>query len=176
MSTQLVFDTSCITHFARAGRLDTLEEIVDGYDCAVPNEVAVEIERGVEPYPALRSIATLGWLRRVELDFPEIVSAARYKQQLGGSPSQHLGEAAVLAYVKHFGGTAIIDDSAAVEIARLEGIPVRQTLALVIHAFKTGVLEREAAEILVDELVETEMRLPVDGRGLFAWGYEQGLL
>ena len=99
-----------------------------------------------------------------------------YKHQLGGGPSQHLGEAAVLAYVKHFGGTAIIDDSAAVEIAQLEGIPVRQTLALVIHAYKTGVLDRPAAAVLVDELASTEMRLPVDGRGLFAWGYEQGLL
>ena len=54
------------------------------------------------------------------------------------SSSQHLGEAAVLAYVKHFGGTAIIDDSAAVEIARLENIPVGQTLAFVIQAFKTS--------------------------------------
>ena len=176
MTGQLVFDTSCITHFARAGRLDILERIVAGHDCVVPNEVAVEIERGTERYPALRSIASRSWLRIVELDFPETISAVAYKHQLGGGPSQHLGEAAVLAYVKHFGGTAIIDDSAAVEIAQLEGIPVRQTLALVIHAYKTGVLDRPAAEVLVDELASTEMRLPVDGRGLFAWGYEQGLL
>ena len=89
---------------------------------------------------------------------------------------QHLGEAAVLGYVKQFRGTAIIDDSAAVEIARLEGIAVRQTLALVVHAFKAAILDRRAAEVLVDELASTEMRLPGDGRGLFAWGYEQGLL
>ena len=176
MTGQLVFDTSCITHFARASRLDTLEEIVAGRNCVVPNEVAVEIERGIERYPTLRSIATRSWLRIVELDFPETISAVGYKQQRGGGPLQHLGEAAVLAYVKHFGGTAIIDDSAAVEIARLEGIPVRQTLALVIHAYKARVLDRQAAEVLVDELASTEMRLPVDGRGLFAWGYEQGLL
>ena len=176
MKRQLVFDTSCITHFARAGRLDILEQIVAGRDCFVPNEVAVEIERGIERYPALRSITSRSWLRIVELDFPETISAVTYKHQLGGGPSQHLGEAAVLAYVKHFGGTAIIDDSAAVEIAQLEGIPVRRTLALVIHAYKAGVLDRLAAEDLVDDLASTEMRLPVDGQGLFAWGYEQGLL
>jgi predicted nucleic acid-binding protein len=173
---RLVFDTSCISHFARAGRLDVLERIADGRECVIPNEVATEIESGVDKFPALRSVASQLWLRIVELDFPETISAVEYKHQLGGGPRQHLGESAVLAYVKQFGGTAIIDDSAAVEIARLEGIPVRQTLGLVIHAYRSSILDRPTAETVVDQLVATEMRLPVDGRGLFAWAYENELL
>ena len=35
---------------------------------------------------------------------------------------------------------------------------------------------RLTAETLVDELVATDMRLPTDGSGLFAWAYEEGLL
>ena len=112
----------------------------------------------------------------IELDFPATVATVLYKRQLGGSPQQHLGECAVLAYAKNYGGTAIIDDSAAVEIATSESITVRGTLWLIISGFKSGLLPREAAEALIDQLAETDMRLPCDGAGLFAWAYREGLL
>ncbi len=39
-----------------------------------------------------------------------------------------------------------------------------------------GKLVRREAERIVDELAETDMGLPCDGPGLFAWAYEEGLL
>lgn len=112
----------------------------------------------------------------VELDFPEIVHAAAFKSELGGTPTEHLGECAVLARVKQHGGLGIVDDSAAVTMARHHQIPVRGTLSLIMLGHKGGVLDRSTAEALVDELASTDMRLPTDGSGLFAWAYKEGLL
>jgi len=73
----IVFDTTCVSHFARAGRLDVLDVVTNGRDRIIPNEVAAD---------------------------------------------------------------------------------------------------RLSAESLVDELPSTDMRLPADGAGFFAWSYTEGLL
>lgn len=174
--TTVVFDTTALSHFARAGRLDVLEHITSGLDRVIPNEVAAEIQRGVDSHPALSSVFTTDWLTIVELDFPEVVHVATFKAELGGSPLEHLGECAVLALVRKLDGIGIVDDWAAQETATRNGLAVRNTLTLICSAYKAGVLQREAAERLVDELAATDMRLPVDGAGLFAWAYEEGLL
>lgn len=172
----IVFDTTCVSHFARAGRLDVLDAVTSGWDRIIPNEVAAEIHRGVDSHPALSTVFSQPWLRIVELDMPEVVYAATFKGELGGTPDAHLGECAVLAWVKAHGGLAIIDDSAACALADHHKVAVRGTLSLVILGFKSGSLDRDAAESLADELASTDMRLPVDGAGLFAWAYTDGLL
>ena len=46
-----------------------------------------------------------------------------------------------------------------------------------VSGYVNGHLKRIDAESLVDRLLDTDMRLPVeDGRGLFAWAYREGLL
>ncbi len=172
----IVFDTTCVSHFARAGRLDVLKSVTDGWDRIIPNEVATEVQQGVEGHPALSSVFSQQWLRIVELDMPEVVYAVTFKGELGGTPKAHLGECAVLAWVKARGGIAIVDDGAARALADHHEISVRGTLSLVVLGFKSGSLDRTTAESLVDELASTDMRLPVDGAGLFAWAYEVGLL
>lgn len=172
----IVFDTTCVSHFARAGRLDVLDRVTRGWDRVIPNEVAAEVDRGVANYPALLSVFAQPWLTTVELEFPEVVHAAMFKGELGGRPEEHLGECAVLAWVMQHGGLAIVDDSAACATARHHEIPVRGTLSLVILGYKAGELDRGAAERLVDELTSTDMRLPVDGANFFAWAYTNGLL
>lgn len=172
----IVFDTTCVSHFARAGRLDVLEAVTDGWDRIIPNEVAAEVHRGVDGHPALSSVFAQPWLRIVELDMPEVVYAATFKGELGGAPEAHLGECAVLAWAKAHGGIAVVDDGAARALAAHHEVPVRGTLSLVVLGFKSGCLDRDTAESLVDELASTDMRLPVDGAGFFAWAYEDGLL
>lgn len=174
--TAVVFDTTALSHFARAGHLGVLERITSGCDRVMPNEVAAEIQRGVDNHPALASVFTVNWLSIVELDFPEVVHVAMFKSELGGAPLDHLGECAVLALVKKLGGIGIVDDWAAHETATRHGVPVKNTLTLICSAFKAGAVARENAEHLVDELAATDMRLPVDGSGLFAWAYAEGLL
>lgn len=72
--TAVVFDTTALSHFARAGHLGVLERITYGCDRVMPNEVAAEIQRGVDNHPALASVFTVNWLSIVELDFPEVAT------------------------------------------------------------------------------------------------------
>jgi len=136
----LIFDNTPLSHFARAGRLSTLEAIVNPYQCMIPVEVRTEILAGIAELPDLADVLTADWLNPVELsEVRELAAFARYKTQLGG-------------------------------------ILVRGSLWLVVQGVRQGELNRSAAESLADELRATDMRLPTDGRGLFAWAYEQGIL
>ena len=154
-----------------------LEAIVYPYQCVTPVEVQDEILAGVTAIPELASVLKVQWLEPVELSgVYELAAFARYKTQLGGGSKENMGEAAVLAWAEVHRGVAIIDERAASRIAQKEGIPVHNSLWLVVQGFRQGELDRSAAETLVDELRATDMRLPIDGKGLFAWAYEQGLL
>lgn len=176
--TSLVFDTTALSHFASAGRTDTLRMIVADDEPILLAEVATELARGVSAYPWLGSAAAGGWLKQVELEaLQEIAAFARYKGELGGGPERNNGEAAVLAWVSINGGIAIIDEAAARAIGDRESLQVRGTPWLLIRSFKTGALDRATVEATADDLISTGMRLPFStGSGLFAWAYEAGIL
>jgi hypothetical protein len=120
--TSLVFDTTALSHFVRAGRTDTLKMVVADDEPVLVAEVAAELARGVSGYPSLGNATAGGWLKRVELEeLQEIAAFARYKGELGGGPERNNGEAAVFAWVSVNGGVAIIDDAAARAIGDREG-------------------------------------------------------
>jgi len=172
-----VFDTSVLGHFARSGELDTLEELTGHCRCVIPAEVMAEIVRGMAAYPALAPALRVTWAEIVELtEVAEIVAFARYKAELGGGPTRNKGEAAVLAWTAVNGGTAIVDEAAATRAARRDGMDVHGTLWLVANGVRGELLDRHTAEVIVDSLVATGMRLPVDGAGFFTWAYGEGLL
>ena len=125
----------------------------------------------------LAAVPTAEGLESVELSEVHALAAfARYKTQLGGGPKENTGEAAVLAWAMVHGGVAIIDERAASRIAQRDGIAAHGSLWLIIQGVRRGDLDRSAAVRLVDELRATGMRLPTDGRELFAWAHAQGLL
>ena len=123
--TSLVFDTTALGHFARAGRIDELRMAVADDEPVLLAEVAAELARGVAGYPSLGSAAAGGWLKQVELEeLPELAGFARYKGELGGGPERNNGEAAVLAWVSVNGGIAVIDEAAARAIGDRERLQV----------------------------------------------------
>ncbi len=177
MTQRLVFDNTSLSHFARAGRLETLKTLVTGHRCLMPAEVRKELLAGSRRFPDLGAALRAGWLSIVELsDIAELAAFARFKTQLGGGRAENTGEAAVLAWTSVHGGVAIIDERAATRLAQLDGIDVHGSLWLVVGGIRNGVLDRSEAESLVDELRSTGMRLPTDGSGLFTWAAEQDLL
>ena len=132
---------------------------------------------GMHKRPDLEEVLIAPWLEPVELTtLPTLMDFARYKTELGGGPTKNNGEAAVLAWAKNYGATAIIDERPATRMARRDDIAVRGSLSLVIEGFRTDILRRRQAEEMVDKLVATGMKLPVNGAGLFAYAYEEGLL
>ncbi len=176
--TTLAFDSTALSHFARAGRLADLETITADDERVVPAEVLAELTRGIAEYPALGTIIGQPWIKTVELDeLQELVAFARYKSELGGGPEKNNGEAAVLAWVAINDGVAVIDEKAATNIGDANGIAVHGSLWLVIRAFKAKTIDRATAEGIVNDLIATGMRLPVsDAASLFAYAYEVGLL
>lgn len=177
--TTLAFDSTALSHFARAGRLADLEAITAADHCIVPAEVVDELLKGAASYPALGTVATQdAWLQQVTLEeFEEVVAFARYKGELGGGPERNNGEAAVLAWATVHGGIAVIDERAATYIGECAGITVYGSLRLVIKGFKDRILDRATAEGIVDDLISTGMRLPLaSGSALFAHAYEVGML
>ncbi|MGQ0520507.1 MAG: hypothetical protein ACT4PX_05050 [Actinomycetota bacterium] len=177
MSETLVFDNTPLSHFARAGRLDVLEKLVAPHRCLTPAEVTTEIHAGLSVHPGLAKVLSVQWIDVVELvEVEDVVAFARYKAELGGGPDKNNGEAAVLAWASVHGGIAIIDERAGSRIAQRDGIPVHGTLWLVANGLRTERLARQDAERIVDDLVATEMTLPVDGAGFVTWAYEEGLL
>lgn len=177
MSVDLVFDNTPLSHFARAGRLDVLEKLVAPYRCITPAEVTAEIHVGFVEHPSLGKVLAVPWLETVELiEVEDVVAFARYKSELGGGPEKNNGEAAVLAWASIHSGIALIDERAGTRIAQRDGIEVHGTLWLVANAVRSEKMERHDAERIVDDLIATEMTLPCDGAGFFAWAYREGLL
>jgi predicted nucleic acid-binding protein len=176
--TRIAFDTTALSHFSRAGRLDTMREITAGDECILLGEVMAELAKGVAIYPELGRIPAEPWLRPMELnELKELAAFASYKGELGGGPAKNNGEAAVLAWVSVNGGTAVIDEEVGRNMGVRDGLQVHGSLWLVIRSFKSNVLDRATAEHIVDDLVGTEMRLPVNsGADLFTWAYSSGLL
>jgi len=152
----LVLDNTILSHFARAGELETLRLLCDGYRVLVP----VEVHK-----------VALSWATAITLEeIAEVVAFAVYRRVLDG------GEAAVLAFVKVNGGVAIVDETAGRHEGTRDGLEVRGTLWLILEGVHKDVVPREVAEELIDALRATDMRLPTDGAGFFAWAYSQGLL
>lgn len=121
---------------------------------------------GIPEHPGLASTVGVDWIDVVELELvSELVAFARYKTEFGGGSERNNGEAAVLAWASVHGGTVIVDDAVAARAARRDGISVHGTLWLVANGVRFGVLGRDDAEHIVDDLAATDMRLPVDGRG-----------
>jgi len=176
--TRIVFDTTALSHFSRAERLNSLHEITADDECVLLAEVLAELVKGVAVYPSLGMISAESWLQRAALnELDELAAFAKYKGELGGGPERNNGEAAVLAWASANGGMAIIDEEVGRNIGARDGLQVHGSLWLVIRSFKSNVLDRATAEHIVDDLIGTGKRLPVsNGADLFTWAYRAGVL
>ena len=176
MKRPLVLDTTCLTHFARAGRLDTLEAISGGCERLVTPEVIQEALDGLVAHPAIGNLGGQQWFKVVELDINEAVRAALFKSELGGSPRKHLGECETLAVAQCRDGVAVIDDADGRRLGVRHSVTVAGTLSIVARAVKTGSFDVAWASALVDDLRGTDMYLPTDGQGFESWAKLTGLL
>lgn len=111
-----MFDTTCLTHFARSGRL--------------------------ADHPAIGNLYNQPWLQIVELDILETVRAAQFKAELGGPPNKHLGESEAMAIASTRNGVAVLDDADARRIATRHQIPAAGSLSLVARGISGGLLQQ----------------------------------
>lgn len=177
-STTWVTDTSVYTHLSRAGHLQILERLAPGGVVVVPDDVNTEIEAGRALYVGIADPTSTSWVQATVLTDDEVATQLMVKAALGGGPTQHLGECAVIACAKHRGYTALLDERSAITQADFRGVESHDTLWLAVEAYATlFAFDRYRAIRVVDDLLDTDMYLPIDsGESLFAWAYEEGLL
>lgn len=161
---RLVFDTTCLSHFARADRLDVLGDLLAGVESYVPHVVREEIREGSAARPALAQILQVEWLRVVALDNLDRLRRFALWGSRVGAGRRNLGEASVLAVAEELGIVALIDDRDATRVGRSYGVNVHGTVRLLAGLCHDGKLSEAAASNLVDNLVCTGMRLPCTGR------------
>jgi hypothetical protein len=68
LTAALVLDATCLSHFARADRLDVLRDLLVDKPCWTTETVLAELKRSGADYPLLRSVPDQEWL---------VVAAAR---------------------------------------------------------------------------------------------------
>lgn len=175
--TTLAFDTSVLSHFARAGHLEVLEGLVKSFRCVAPTAVVEELRAGVDEYAEIEDAVGLGWVEKVDIDeLSTVVAFAKYKAEFGGGPYRNNGEASVLAWCQVYGGIALVDDAVARRAAKRDGIETHGTMWLIINGFRDGRLSENDARSMIDDLGASDMRLPTDGKGFLAWAYGEGML
>jgi predicted nucleic acid-binding protein len=162
--TALVFNSSPLSHFARAGRLAVLDRLTAAHRRVVPQAVLDELRAGEPVHPPLACD-----------DLAELRAFAHYVRVLGAG-ERDIGEASVLAWAKVNRGIAVIDERAGTQAAHARGVAVHGTLWLIANGLNAGELLLPEAERLVDQLRSTDARLPCSGAEFFEWAKAQGLL
>lgn len=177
MPLAMAVDSSVLSPFARAGKLEVLHQLTAERRCVVPLAVLREIDAGVAEYPRLAEVRGTSWLEAVPTDsFDELRVTSLYLADLGtDDESRNVGEATTLAWAEVHGAVALVDDALAVAFGRKRGCTVVRTLRLITNAL--GALGDADASLLVDALVrDGGARFPCDGAGFIAWAENQGLV
>jgi predicted nucleic acid-binding protein len=172
----LIFDTSPLSHFAKAGELEALAELTKCHDRFVTRAVLDELNRGAQQHIHLSRIQETKWLSSVRVDgLAELAAFAEYARVLG-SGKRNVGEASTLAWAEVNRAVAIVDERAGTRRGRERGLEVHGTLWLVAEGNRTGQLSDERAELLVTALSDTEAWFPCSGAEFLNWARSEGLL
>jgi predicted nucleic acid-binding protein len=172
----LVFDTSPLSHFARAGWLGVLKAVIGERQALIPDAVVDELRLGAANDSRLQTVLDAKWLERRELNSDdEIIAFAKFSSLLVRR-DRNRGEAGVLALTSVVGGVAVVDDSAARKAAERCHVRLRPTLALLCDAIRQDLLTVKLVSALADDLLISEYRLPFEPGGFERWATESDLL
>jgi predicted nucleic acid-binding protein len=172
----LVLDATCLSHSARADRLDILRDLLVGRRCWTTEIVLAELSRGVAEYSMLGHVSRQEWLLIDALDSIAGIHLYDTWRRRVGSADRDQGEASVFAVAEQQGATAITDDRRAAQVGRFYGLDVHGTIWLLAGACRDGKLTLGGTSALVDALRATGHRLPCTGAGFASYARQHGLL
>ncbi|HVQ92605.1 MAG TPA: hypothetical protein VMU51_16340 [Mycobacteriales bacterium] len=170
-----MFDTSPLCHFAQQNWLGLLKAVVGERTAVVPDVVSDELRAGAGRDSRLDAVLAATWIEHRELRTVEEVTAFARFAELLVAKDRNRGEAAVLALAATTGGVAVIDDSAARQAARRNGVALRPTLALLCDAIRADLLTVRLVAAIADDLLASSYRLPFPPGGFEKWATEHGL-
>lgn len=160
----LVFDTTPLSHFCRAGHLRTLEVLTEAHVRLATRAVRDEIRRGVPQYPELQAVIDAPWLQEVPVDGLEEIPALLFYATRLVTGTRNVGEAATLAWAEVHDAIAIVDDDGARQLASERRVRKHGSLWLIIGGVRANTLTMEEASGVVSQLVGLGARLPCTGQ------------
>jgi predicted nucleic acid-binding protein len=146
----ILLDTTVLSNFARAGRLDLLRLALP--EATTTPLVLAELQCGVSAgyFPA----GSWEWLGVTELAAQEEAHLSRLRTILGD------GEAACVAVLMERTGILFSDDLLARREAHRRGIPVSGTLGILLSLVKAGRLSLDEADACLQEMIAHGYRSP----------------
>jgi predicted nucleic acid-binding protein len=172
----LFFDTTCLSHFARADRLDVLKDLLLGSSCWTTAAVRDELTIGAQRHARIGEALTADWINVAALDGLDALRVVLKWATRFPVGARNVGEVTVLAAAEVAHGIAITDDRAAATMARQHGAPVHGTLWVLARACREGRVTEVAVGNIIDALAAEGMRLPCTGRTFAKFARDFGLL
>ena len=171
MTEYLFPDNTVLCNFAAVNRLDLIKSVLSGRG-RWTEAVAYEASRSASKLPALRGLASEGWLDEPieiteESDIRKINQIRR--AVFGGTDDdqlKHLGEAQTCYVIKNWaefaGSWWISDDGEALRYAKFQGITTRETIDLMSIAVADGDIGARDAFDLMQQMADSDryLRLP----------------
>ena len=157
----VIANTTIISNFASVSRLDILKELLE--QLYITTEVYAEIQDGLAEgynfYAGIEShmypLASEGWLRLTSLEGEEEL------RLFSNMPAAlHRGEASCLAVAVRRGMAFLTDDARARAVARDLQVLVSGTLGILVQAVKKGLLSLEAADLLLNQMIQAGYHSP----------------
>jgi predicted nucleic acid-binding protein len=156
-----IFETTVLSAFALAGRLDIVRELYR--DRAIWTLVVHdELMRGMKHEPLLGDAVAADWLGEPQPVF-DTARVENLRLRLGGraGDERHLGEATCIALAERTGAGVLVDDRDAKHLAEASEIPTGTTVSVLNVAVREGqVSASEASELLTDLIDRHDRRLP----------------
>jgi hypothetical protein len=171
MTEYLFPDNTVLCNFAAVNRLDLIKSVLNGRG-RWTEAVAYEASRSASKLPALRELASEGWLDEpIEITREsDILAISRIRRSVfdgtDDEPLKHLGEAQTCYVIKNLarfaGSWWISDDGDAVRYAKLQGITTRETIDLMSMAVIDGDITARDAFDLMQRIADSDryLRLP----------------
>jgi predicted nucleic acid-binding protein len=156
-----IFETTVLSAFALAGRLDILRDL---YSRRATWTLVVhdELMRGVREEPRLGDAVAAGWLGEPQPVF-DVLRVEDLRLRLGGRSGdrRHLGEATCIALAEQTGAGILLDDRDAKRLAEALDMPTGTTLSVLKVAISEGLISSQQASDLVTDLIDRHgRRLP----------------
>jgi hypothetical protein len=171
MTEYLFPDNTVLCNFGAVKRLDLIESIFRGRG-RWTEAVAGEASASAQWLPALRDLASAGWLDEpIEISRPrDVQNVDRIRRVVFGGtddqPLKHLGEAQTCYVIRNWdefaGAWWISDDRDALDYARGQGITTRETIDLMNMAVADGEMSAVDAFALMQQMADSDrhLRLP----------------
>jgi|GEM_PF-4718497 len=136
----IVLDTSCISAFILAERVELLIKILDKHEIVITNQIEGELKASEK-----ESLSTFSH-PKIAIKNADSTIADKY--------DIHIGEASVIMFAKKNNALAVIDDKKARKVAIDEKIALLGTAGLLKLGLEKGLIKRSDMPILISDIIK----------------------